>query len=282
MNPGPGGRLLRSLALVLAFALPAWAQLQLPQAPAERPAVLTRLPHDAEAFTQGLILHQGRFYESTGLYGSSELRRVDPATGRVLARQPLAPRLFGEGLALCPGGREAGDARLVQLTWREGLILTYEPGSLRPRGRHRLRGQGWGLACGGGELVVSDGTDTLRWLDPRSLAETGRSILVRDGQRRVENLNELEWVNGWLLANIWLEDTIAVIRPDTGTVALWLDLAGLRRELPPEAEAANGIAFDPQGDAGRGALCLTGKRWPTVFVTRLPELLRRQPEQSAP
>lgn len=267
-------------------------------APVEAATILARRPHDAQAFTQGLLLSGGVLFESTGLYGQSSLRRVDPATGRVLARVELPRKLFGEGLALCPQPETGGRPRLLQLTWREGLILAYDPDTLRLLSRHRLRGQGWGLACTGAELALSDGTATLRFLDARTLAETGRTLRVLDGGQPVDRLNELEWVNGWLLANVWQEDRIAVIRPDTGQVALWLDLAPLRRELPKQtgqtgqagqaaqadqneqAEAANGIAFDPAGDHGRGALLLTGKLWDTVFVTALPGLVRHPPEPS--
>lgn len=270
-------------AATLAAVLAACLLAGLTAAPAARPQartapvhpvqVLARLPHDPAAFTQGLAFDRGRLLESTGLYGQSSLRAVDPATGRVLARRPLPPELFGEGLALCPGPPR----RLLQLTWREGLILAYDADTLLPLSRHALRGQGWGLACRKGALALSDGSATLRFLDADTLAETGRSLTVSDGGRPVPRLNELEWVNGWLLANVWLKDMIAAIRPDTGHVALWLDVSGLRGALSSGAEAANGIAFDPGGDGGRGALYLTGKRWDTVFVARLPELLRRPP-----
>ncbi|MDR3640435.1 MAG: glutaminyl-peptide cyclotransferase [Humidesulfovibrio sp.] len=244
-------------------------------APTEVVRVLARLPHDSKAFTQGFFLHHGVYFESTGLYGQSTVRRVDPATGRVLTWRGLPEAFFGEGLALCPA--KGRGARLVQLTWREGVILTYDPESLRPLGRHRLRGQGWGLTCRGDTAVLSDGTDVLRFLDARTLEETGKTLRVREGTRPIERINELEWVNGWLVANIWQEDILAVIRPSDGQVALWLDLSALRRELPDGAEAANGVAFDPAADSGRGALLLTGKLWDRVFVAALPELLHRQP-----
>lgn len=271
-----GLALLIPLALLAPLAGPATGAETAAPAPTWAVRALSRLPHDAQAFTQGLLLHDGALYESTGLYGQSSLRRLDPESGRVLARQNLPARLFGEGLALCPAapGRAA---RLAQLTWREGRILTAEPATLRPLGEHRLRGQGWGLAERHGELALSDGTDSLRFLSCRDLEETGRVLRVRDGGLPVARLNELEWVNGWLLANIWQEDRVAVIDPRDGRVALWLDLSPLRRELSPGAEAANGIAFDPAGDGGRGTLYLTGKRWETLFVAPLPELLRRGP-----
>ena len=249
--------------------------------------MLARLPHDPEAFTQGLVLHQGALFESTGLYGQSSLRRLDPATGRVLARHLLPRKLFGEGLAMC----EAKPQRLVQLTWREGVIRSYDPANLRLVAEHPLRGEGWGLACRGQELTLSDGTDTLRFLTAQTLAETGQARRVRDGARPVARLNELEWVNGWLVANIWGEDRLAVIRPGAGpgawSVALWIDLTPLRRELAKNAETANraetanGIAFDPAAQGGRGALYLTGKRWNTLFVAALPALMRQPPQGGA-
>lgn len=248
------------------------------EAPTEAVVVLARLSHDPEAFTQGLVLHQGALFESTGLYGQSSLRRLDPSTGRVLARQPLPRKLFGEGLAAC----DTKPRRLVQLTWREGVIRSYDPASLRLVAEHSLRGEGWGLACRGAELTVSDGTDTLRFLKAQTLAETGEARRVYDGARPVVRLNELEWVNGWLVANIWGEDRLAVIRPVAGPgvwrVALWLDLSPLRRELHPRAETPNGVAFDPAAQGGRGALYLTGKRWNTLFVAALPALMRQPPQ----
>ena len=250
-------------------------------APTETVRIIARRPHDPAAFTQGFLLRQGVSYESTGLYGHSSVRRVDPATGRVLALRLLPAKYFGEGLDLC-GPQNA--RRLVQLTWREGVLFTYAPATLAPLGAHPLRGEGWGLACRGRVAVVSDGTDTLRILDARTLDETGRSIRVRDGGAAVARINELEWVNGWLAASIWQEDRVAIIRPADGRVALWLDLSPLRRALGNRdrgAEAANGVAYDSAGDNGRGALLLTGKRWDSVFTVALPELLRHPPRAAA-
>lgn len=249
--------------------------------PVEAVRVLAERPHDPAAFTEGLILRGGALYESTGLYGSSDVRRVDPASGRVRERIALPARLFGEGLDLCRG--KNGRERLLQLTWREGRILAYAPGTLRPLGEARLAGEGWGLACRGREAWISDGTSRLRVLDADTLVETRRGAAVRDGGVPVTRLNELEWVNGWIVANIWQEDRVAVIRPDTGAVVLWLDLSGLRQRLGPGAEVANGVAFDP-GPApggGRGTLLLTGKRWDKLFVAALPDVLRRPPSPPA-
>jgi glutamine cyclotransferase len=263
-----------------ALADPAQAEHAQAQAPVLAPilavSVEKRLPHDARAFTQGLIFHNGELVESTGLYGQSTVRRTDPNTGRILALTRLPRRLFGEGLALCPE-RPGAAPRLVQLTWQEGLILTYDPLTLRQQGSHRLRGEGWGLAWDGARLIQSDGSDTLRLLRPDDFAQTGQ-LQVRDGQSPLQALNELEWVQGWLLANVWRQDRIAVIRPpggrNAGQVAAWLDLSALRRELGPRAEAANGIAFDPRTQR----LFVTGKRWDTVFVLALPPLLEHPPD----
>jgi glutamine cyclotransferase len=252
-------------------------------APTLAVSVQGRLPHHQDAFTQGLIFHQGEFIESTGLYNASTLRRVDPHNGRARRLAKLPGRLFAEGLALCPP-TPGKPPRLVLLTWREGLILTFDPASLRQLSQHPLRGEGWGLAFDGARLILSDGTDGLRLLEPKDLRETGL-VRVRDGQAPVRDLNELEWVNGWLLANVWNQDRIAVIRlPEAkahgtrssqgqGQVAAWLDLAPLRRELGPGADTANGIAYDPQ----TATLYVTGKRWGTVFALALPPLLAQPP-----
>lgn len=257
---------------ILALARPAPCE----PAPTLSVHVEKRLPHDAQAFTQGLVFHQGELVESTGLYGQSSLRRVDPQTGGILALTRLPGRLFGEGLALCP--KRPGQApRLVQLTWREGRILTFDALSLRQLGSHRLRGEGWGLTWDGARLILSDGSDTLRLLKPDDFAEVSQ-MKVRDAQAPVRELNELEWVQGWLLANILSQDLIAVIRPpgakNAGQVAAWLDLAPLRRELGPQAGAANGVAFDPR----TRTLFVTGKRWDKVFVLALPPLLEHPPD----
>ncbi len=267
------GPLLTILALLL---LTATARASAP-APVEAVRVLAERPHDPAAFTEGLLLRGRALYESTGLYGHSDVRRVDPVSGRVLARIALPARLFGEGLDLCRD--KSGRERLLQLTWREGRILAYAPATLRPLGGTRFAGEGWGLACRGREAWISDGTSRLRAFDAATLAETRRGIVVRDGGVPVARLNELEWVNGWIVANVWQEDRVAVIRPDTGAVVLWLDLSALRKRLGPGAEVANGVAFDPDHapDGAGGTLLLTGKRWDKLFVVALPDVLRRPP-----
>jgi glutamine cyclotransferase len=220
------------------------------------------LPHDPAAFTQGLLFHKGVFYESTGLYGQSSLRRIDPATGRILARRALARRYFGEGLAL------VGD-RLYQLTWRERRVLVSGVSDLRPAGELPLPTEGWGACSLDGALVVSDGSDRLVFYDPKDMTARGE-VGVTDGGAPVPLLNELEAVAGTIWANVWGDSRIAVIDPASGRVLAWVDCASLR----PEAAAAdldnvlNGIAYDP----ATGRIWVTGKRWPNVYEIKVPGL----------
>ncbi|BAH76044.1 glutaminyl-peptide cyclotransferase [Solidesulfovibrio magneticus] len=224
--------------------------------------VKARLPHDPSAFTQGLLYSDGVFYESTGLYGRSSLRRVDPATGQVLARRELPRELFGEGLALSGGS-------LYQLTWREGRVLLADPSDLSSRGELALPTEGWG-ACGlDGRLVVSDGSDQLFFYDPKTMAALG-SVAVTDDGRPVSRLNELETVAGRIWANVWGDTRIAVIDPATGQVAAWVDCSGLRPgTVAVDFEnVLNGIAHDP----ATGRVWVTGKRWPEINEIAVPGL----------
>lgn len=225
--------------------------------------VAGRHPHDPDAFTQGLCLRSGgRFYESTGRYGSSSLRVVDPATGRVRVRRNLPAAYFGEGL-------EEYGGRLYQLTWRENTVFVFDAATLDALGQKPLATEGWGICHDGTSFVVSDGTSVLRRYDQDTFAPGGR-IRVADQGVPVEALNELECVDGRILANVWQTDLVAVIDPGDGRVVAWLDLSGLRAlmpPLPPEA-VANGLARDP--DTGR--LWVTGKLWPNMFELELAPL----------
>lgn len=217
--------------------------------------VLRRRPHSARAFTQGLAIHRGVLFEGTGLYGESRLERRTYPAGRVTARRALAARDFGEGVEVLGG-------RVYQLTWREGRAYAYSARTLRRLRTHRYRGEGWGLATDGRRLIMSDGTATLRFRHPRTFGVV-RSVTVRDAGRPVTRLNELEYVGGAVLANVWKTDRIAIIDPANGRLEGWLDLSGLNpdpRSLRGE-NVLNGIAFD--GRTGR--LLVTGKRWPTLF-----------------
>ena len=223
--------------------------------------VVQEYPHDPRAFTQGLFFHDGFLYESTGLRGESNLRRVDLETGEVLEQRELLPQFFGEGAAL------AGDS-IVQLTWESGVGFIYTLPPFRLVREFRYSGEGWGLTFDGEHLVMSDGSDSLRFLDPRTLREVRTLPVTADGEP-VQQLNELEWINGEIWANIWMEDRIARIRPDTGEVSAFVDLTGIlpRSFRYPEMDVLNGIAWDEEG----GRVFVTGKKWPKLFEIELVE-----------
>jgi glutaminyl-peptide cyclotransferase len=224
------------------------------------PSLVAQSPHDPSAFTQGLVFADGTFLESTGLYGESTLRRVDPKSGRVLAAVRLPPHLFAEGLARMRG-------ELFQLTWREGVCIVYDERTFAKRREMTYEGEGWGLASdGNGFLVMSDGTPVLRFLEP-STFRVVRTVTVRDGTRPLAGLNELEWVRGEILANVWQTNSIARIDPESGEVHGYLDVATLPE--PPHNDpddVLNGIAYDE----ATGHLFVTGKRWRSVFEIDLP------------
>lgn len=221
--------------------------------------VVATVPHDPAAFTQGLVLApDGRLFESTGLYAQSQVRELDPATGEVLARAALDPELFGEGLALV-------DDRLVQLTWREEVALVWTADDLAPLDRWSYEGEGWGLCDDGARLVHSDGTARLRFRDRTTFAELGGVDVTLDG-RPLEQLNELECVDGTVWANVWQTDEIVRIDPTTGAVTGVLDLTGLLDPAAaPGADVLNGIAFRSE----TGTFLVTGKLWPTLFELRI-------------
>ncbi len=214
-----------------------------------------RYPHDRGAFTQGLIYLNGTLYEGTGRYGESELREVDLATGTVLARRELPPNRFGEGITV------RGD-RLYQLTWKAGEGYIYSRSTFERVGEYSYNGEGWGLATDGERLIMSDGSATLRFLDADTF-EVVRRVEVRAAGEPVRNLNELEYIDGVVYANIWYEDRIAMIEPHTGTVLGWIDCSGLKSELEDSSgiDVLNGIASDESS----GELLLTGKFWPNLF-----------------
>ncbi|NLG28162.1 MAG: glutaminyl-peptide cyclotransferase [Chloroflexi bacterium] len=221
--------------------------------------VLATFPHDRSAYTQGLVYADGELYESTGLYGASSLRRVALATGTVLQRSDLADHYFAEGLALV-------DDRLIQLTWQSHVGFVYDAATFELLDTFSYATDGWGLAYDGEQLIMSDGTATLRFLDPDTLSET-RTLLVKDGDDPVARLNELEYVDGEVWANVYQTDRIARISPRTGVVVGWIDLAGL---LPPQdrlqpVDVLNGIAYDPATER----ILVTGKWWPKLFEISL-------------
>ena len=225
-------------------------------APVSGIKVVASFPHDAGAFTQGLVVADGQFYESTGLNGESSLRRVEIATGRVLQEVKLPEKYFAEGLAL------VGD-ELLQLTWQHQLGFVYDKQSFKQKRTFAYKTEGWGIAYdGSSQLVMSDGSDTLSFLDPKTLAVT-RTLKVRDAANAVGNLNELEWIEGEIWANIWTTDRIARISPKTGQVASWVNLEALwpTSQRTPPADVLNGIAYD----RATRRIYVTGKKWPRVY-----------------
>ena len=259
------GRTLRLFPLLLlTLSLLACRQPETYQAPDAIPVVSYRViqhyPHDPEAFTQGLLFHQGYLYESTGLYGQSTLRRVKLETGEVTQAVPLDAGLFGEGLTLWQD-------QLIQLTWLAGVALVYDLHSLTLLHTFNYTGQGWGLTHDGQHLILSDGTATLRFLNPDSFEEI-RRVQVLEAGTPVTQLNELEFVNGEILANVWHTDRIARIDPQSGQVRGWIDLTGLLPEhlKPKDREGVlNGIAWDAENQR----LFVTGKLWPKIFEIEL-------------
>jgi glutamine cyclotransferase len=211
-------------------------------------------PHDPQAFTQGLTYVDGVLYEGTGLNGRSSIRKVRLENGEVLQIQKIDAQYFGEGITVLGN-------TLFSLTWQSGVGFIFDRASLSRAGTFTYRGEGWGLTHDGTRLIMSDGTAYLRFLDRATQKETGR-IQVHDGERPVADLNELEYVKGEVLANVWKTQRIARISPKTGKITGWIDLTGLLtpRELET-ADVLNGIAYDAAADR----LFVTGKLWPKLF-----------------
>lgn len=261
----------RSLLLILALAACGSSESR-PEAPASTnpPAsgrstpiytykVLKVYPHDPEAFTQGLVYLDGALYEGTGLEGHSSLRRVDLETGEVLQQYDLPERYFGEGIAVL-------GQRIFQLTWRSHVGFVYGRAKFDKQREFPYATEGWGLTHDGKRLIMSDGTATLYFLDPDKLNQTG-NVEVRDERGPVSRLNELEYVEGEIYANVWQTDRIARISPKTGQVLGWIDLRDL---LSPadrvrQVDVLNGIAYDAAGKR----LFVTGKWWPKLFEIEL-------------
>ncbi|MGA2537735.1 MAG: glutaminyl-peptide cyclotransferase [Terracidiphilus sp.] len=217
--------------------------------------VVHTYPHDAQAFTQGLIYLDGHLYESTGLVGSSSLRMEDLETGRILQFHEVPSPLFAEGLT-------DWGSTLIQLTWQNHSVLVYDRLTFRLLRTLPYPREGWGLTEDGTHLIASDGTATLHFLDPETMREI-RKVKVTDHGAPVTRLNELEYIHGQVYANIWYTDRIARISPANGKVLGWIDLTGL---LPKEARSSpgavlNGIAYD----AAHDRLFVTGKLWPKLF-----------------
>ncbi|NLL43347.1 MAG: glutaminyl-peptide cyclotransferase [Firmicutes bacterium] len=222
--------------------------------------VVERYPHDPDAFTQGLVFHGGFLYEGTGLYGHSSLRRVNLADGEVLARTELAQQFFGEGIAIL-------GERIYQLTWREERGFVYDLATLELIEQFSYAGEGWGLTADGEYLIMSNGTDQITYLDPDSFRPV-RQITVSSQEGPIWHLNELEYIDGEILANIWFDHRICRIDPGTGKVLGWIDLSSLyetEKQADPDADVVNGIAYDHDNQR----LFVTGKLWSHIYEIRL-------------
>ena len=241
----------------IALAVPACAQSDVP---IETFQTVHVYPHDPNAFTQGLVYVDDRLYESTGRNGESSVRRVEVESGRVLQKYDLPLQYFGEGLT------DWGSS-LVQLTWTSGKAFVYDRASFKLLRTFGYQGEGWGLTHDEKSLILSDGTSTLRFLEPDTFRVTRRLDVVDEHGLPVENLNELEFISGEIFANIWHQDRIARISPRTGRVLGWVDMSGLRDQAgasEPEA-VLNGIAYDTK----TGRIFVTGKLWPRLFEIKI-------------
>ena len=214
--------------------------------------------HDPVAFTQGLVYEDGVLYESTGLDGFSQLRKVELETGKVLDNVSLGNGYFGEGITLF-------ENKIFQLTWLSEKCFVYDKTTFELLGAFSYRGEGWGITNDGTRLIMSNGSATLSFLDPATFEVLGE-IQVKDGNAQVDNLNELEFVGGYVYANVWHQDRIAIIDTQTGKIKAWIDLTGIYEPGDEDNEdVLNGIAHDNQGDR----LFVTGKRWSQLFEIKL-------------
>lgn len=240
-------------ALLAALAATVATPLAAAATPVQGFKVVHTYPHDPDAFTQGLFFHDGFLYEGTGLRGRSSIRKVELETGKVVQQVDLPGEVFGEGITLW------GD-RIIGLTWQEGTAFVLDLKTFKLWRKFNYAGEGWGLTHNGKELIMSDGSPELRFLDPLSFKELRRVKVTADG-RPVDQLNELEWVDGEIYANIWQTDRIARINPKTGAVTGWIDLTGLLPQRRGSDDVLNGIAYDAKAKR----LFVTGKLWPKLF-----------------
>lgn len=228
--------------------------------------IVAKYPHSTDSYTEGFFYLDGMFYEGTGITGRSAVIVTDPESGRKLQHRDLPPQYFGEGVV-------AWGPNIYQWTWKSHVCFVYDRFSLQPVKQFTYSGEGWGMTRTTKELITSDGTATLRFRDPDTFRET-HHIIVKDGSKVIEQLNELEFIKGEIYANVWHSDMIARISPQDGHVIAWIDLTGL---LPADqmidAESVlNGIAYDPQHDR----LFVTGKQWPTIFEIKVIQRAERQ------
>jgi glutamine cyclotransferase len=223
--------------------------------------VVNTFPHDAQAFTQGLIFQDGALVESTGLERHSTLRRVELQTGKVIQKVDVQGYYFAEGMTLFNG-------KIYQLTWKGEKGFVYDPKTFDKTGEFKYTGEGWGLTHDADSLILSDGSDQIRFIDPNT-NQVKRTINVTDAGRPIEEINELEYVHGEIYANVWHDNRVARIDSRDGHVTGWIDLSGLLKpgDVTDEEAVLNGIAYDEQGDR----LFVTGKLWPKLFEIKLKQ-----------
>jgi len=220
--------------------------------------VVHTYPHDHDAFTQGLQVVDGVFYEGTGLNGRSSIRKVKIETGEVLQKRDVPQQYFGEGITV-------RGSELFQLTWQSGVVLVYDRQTLAPKRQHKYTGEGWGLTQDKSSLIMSDGSEYIRFIDPAGFKEKSR-VRVTAAGAPLKNLNELEYVKGEIYANVWQTDYVARIDPASGKVNGYIDFRGLLTAREREGtDVMNGIAYDEATDR----LFITGKLWPRVFEVRV-------------
>jgi glutamine cyclotransferase len=217
--------------------------------------ILNTYPHDPAAYTQGLFWHEGTLWESTGEYGRSTLRRVELATGEVLQRTDLPGNVFGEGSVLL-------DGKIYLLTWHEGTAFVYDPATFEKTGEFAYRGEGWGLTTDGGKLYMSDGTPNITVRNAATFRDESTIVVRREGMP-LQFLNELEWIDGRIWANVYLTSEIVIINPADGRVEGVIDFAGItsRIDVTPATDVMNGIAYDP----ATKRIWVTGKNWNKLF-----------------
>ncbi len=228
-------------------------------------SIARAFPHDPASFTEGLLWHDGALYESTGMEGQSKLRRVDLQSGQPIKNVDLPNQYFGEGLAL------AND-RLYQLTWQTKIGFVYDAKTFKPLAKFNYQNEGWGLTFDGENLIQSDGSDVLTWRDPKNFAAVKTVKVTRDGAP-LRDLNELEWIDGYLWANVWQTEEIVVIDPTSGKVVAQLNLSGLlgQADRTGREDVLNGIAYD----AANKRLFVTGKNWSKLFWIRVTDMPKR-------
>lgn len=221
--------------------------------------VVASYPHDPAAFTEGLFIHEGKLFESTGNVGTSWMREVDLTTGRVIRQRDLPKPHFGEGIVIF------GD-KIYELTWTTGKAFVFDWKTFKPTNEFSYEGEGWALTTDGTSLIMDDGTAVIKWRDPKTFAVT-RSVVVTDHGESVPKLNELEWIKGEIWANVWMSDQIARIDPATGHVTGWIDLSGLLNSMDKtgKEDVLNGIAYDAVNDK----IYVTGKYWPKLYEIKL-------------